>query len=70
MTKVESIECVLKQNGESANLILFMIKFNNFIQRQRKAPNKNNLFKFVNYDEMIETYEHVVNGLKNNNWLI
>ena len=31
---------------------------------------KKNFFKFVNYDEMIETYEHVVNGLKNNNWLI
>lgn len=31
---------------------------------------KKNFFKFVNYDDMLKTYEHVVNGLKDNNWLV
>lgn len=31
---------------------------------------KQDFFQFVAYDEMLKTYEYVVNGLKNNNWLI
>lgn len=31
---------------------------------------KKDFFQFVNYEEILKTYEYVVKGLKNNNWLI